>query len=154
MQIHKHGFIKGGMCEKRMNQRSARSLGSWMAWNDIKESKKFVQVKNGWYQVLKMPVSRGIGTKYYGSGDAEIGYLRMLQDVFPKLVRNKKKFRLKWMHRWIEGIASCEFGVSMDNPLSIIDPGEKCNFGLCPPRGSDDVIYEKMYGVPVGLFKD
>lgn len=87
IKLHKYGFIKGGLCNKRLDQRMSRSRGSWMAWNDIKDDKKIVQVKNGWYQILKMPKGRKIGE--YGGGDSEIGYLRMLQDVFPKLIQHK-----------------------------------------------------------------
>ena len=155
MEIHKYGFIKGGVCEGRLNRRFSRAKGSWMAWFDIKDDPEYIRVKNGWYQLLKEPKGRKIGE--YGGCDCEIGYLRMLEVVFSQLVKNKTKFRMKWMEKWIEGIASCEFGVAkkpgQDRPLAIITPGEGVHFGLAPPKGSDDVIYEKLYGVPAGLVK-
>lgn len=150
-QIHKHGFIIGGVCHQRLNQRKGRAQGARLAWNDILDNEKLFKVNRGWYRILKMPDGRGIGN--YGGGDEEIGCLRMLQICFPQLILKKKSFRLKWMNMWIEGVASCEFGVSMESPLSIINPKEKCSFGLVPPKPDDDAIYEKMTGVPRGLVR-
>lgn len=150
-KIHKHGFIVGGVCHQRLNQRKARARGCRMAWNDVLDNEKLFKVNLGWYRIFKMPDGRGIGN--YGGGDEEIGYLRMLQTCFPVLILNKKSFRLSWMNRWIEGVAACEFGVSMESPLSIISPEEKCSFGFIPPKPGDDAIYEKMTGVPRGICK-
>jgi len=149
MNINKYGIIKGGLCEQRLTERRMRSLGSRMAWDDINEDRRFVRFSNGWYKIVKIPDGRGMGN--YGKGIIEIGYLRMLQIVFPSLINSGKKFRLKWMDKWIEGIASCEFGIFSETPLSIITPGEKFSFGMMPPKPGDDDIYEKIHGVPRGL---
>jgi len=152
IQIHsKYGYIRGGACHQRIKDRHGRAEGSRMAWNDIVDNPKFVKKVGPWYRLLKVPFGRKPGQ--YGGGYIEIGYLRMLQSVFPSLVKNKTKFRLKWMNNWIEGVASAEFGFAMETPLSIITPGEKVGMGLAPPKAGDDVIYEKKYGVKSGLVK-
>lgn len=132
MNITKYGIIKGGVCQKRLTQRRMRSLGCWMAWDDIKENKKFVKITRGWYKIIKMSSGRGVGN--YTNGQVEIGYLRILQDMFPQLIKSGKSFRLAWMEKWLEAMASCEYG-----------------FGLLPPKPFDDEIYEKMHGVSSGL---
>lgn len=160
IQLDRDGYIRGGMAYGRMKQRSGRALGSRHAWDEIAEDKKYVKVNNGWYQIKKTP-NHLYRLGSYGSGDAEIGYLRMHQDVFPQLVKNKVKFRLKHMNSWIEGIASCEFGVgttdgSPINEGNALDPEKMSNtfFGLCPPSGSDDFLYNREHpNVPKGIVK-
>ena len=88
----------------------------------------------------------------FGEGQAEIGFRRTTQIVFPELLEKKRKFRLKSMKRWIEGISAAEFAVGSIKgrltDLSILE-GD-CVFGLCPPKGTDDLLYEIQYGVKMG----
>lgn len=145
MKITKYGFIKGGSCEKRLKNRYSRSVGSWAAWNAIKDNTKFISSNQGWYQIIRMPPPKDSST--FPGGIFEIGWLRMMQDVFSNLFESKKKFRLKEMKNWIEGIASMEFGVSASDPFTITGTM------MLPPKPDDDAIYEKMYGIKRGLVK-
>ena len=150
--INKYGFIKGGLCEERLQRRSSRASGSWSAWNDIKDNPKHVRRNNGWLQIIKLPEYKGPGM--HGTGDMEIGFLRMQQEIFSQLVVSKRKFREKWMTKWIEGTASCEFGIASKTPLSIITKGEGITGSLVPPKGQDDAYYEQIHGVPASIVRE
>ncbi len=149
----KYGYIKSGLCHQRIDNRRDRAQGSRMAWIDCKDDPKYIKKfkTTSKYQILKVSPSRGFGK--YGGSYQEIGYLRMLQNVFPQLFKKKIRFTKKHMNNWIEGIASAEFGASMESPLSIINPKEKCSFGLLPPKPNDDAIYQKKYGIKKGIIK-
>lgn len=148
-RITKHGFIRGGLCEKRLIARKFRSDGAGLAWYFALKQKGCVTINKGWYKMLKVPKFKGIGQ--YGNGDVEIGVLRMHQSTFTTLIKSGKSFRLKWMEMWIEGMASAEFGIHSETPLSILNEG--ITTGLIPPNPSDDAIYEKIHGVQRGILK-
>ncbi len=148
--INKYGIIRGGLCEKRLKARYHRSVGSWAAWNGIKDSKHVIK-NNGWFKIISLPPPRKPET--FPGGVFETGYLRMIQDVFSNLFLSGRSFRMHSMKDWIEGIARMEFGVYSETPLSIIISGEKFATSMCPPKPADDAIYEKMYGVPRGIVK-
>ena len=110
------GIIKGGVCEGIFKMRKERERGGEMCWEDaIRE--KCVSYKNGWYRMKKKPKFRGWGE--YGAANYEIGAFRMLDDVFPIIIKNKQSFRLKWMKLWIKDIASFEFAISGKTPFQI-----------------------------------
>lgn len=149
MEYHKLGFIKGGKCEERLTRRHSRAEGSRLAWDDIKNDEKFVAKKGSKFQIIQEPKGRKIGD--YGGGNQELGYLRMVQMVLNHLAKKKTKFTLDSMEKWIEGIAALVLGVESETPLSIITPDEKFSWHMCPPKRDDDLLYEKLYGVPAGL---
>lgn len=152
MRIHKLGFIRNGLCHKRLIARKVRSVGTHKAWEDIKNNRKFVSLKLHKYMIIALPPSKKAGT--YGNGNIEIGYLRMIQICFSQLLEQKLRFTNKQMLSWVEAIASLEIGVSMDSPLAIITPGGKCSWGMLPPKPQDDNLYEQLYGIPKGLCKN
>jgi len=151
MNINKYGIIVGGVCEKRLKDRYYRSVGAWAAWNEIKDSKHVIK-NYGWFKIVSILPPRKSDT--FPGGIFETGYLRMTQDVFVNLFESGRSFRINSIEGWIEGIASMEFGVYSETPLSIITPGEKFATGMCLPKLADDAIYEKMYGVPRGIVKE
>jgi len=153
LQITKLGIIKGGVCEKIFKQRSKRETGADRAWQWLLDN-KCIRFCNGWYQIIKLP-PKILDLKYVISqthdGDIEIGWRRFISDVAEQLFDSKRKFRLKWMRRWVEDIASFEFGIgttdgSVPNPhdLEIIDMLEgksKHCFGYASSH--QDEIYKK-----------
>lgn len=152
MKFDKHGYIIGGLAYKRCRQRKEREDGTLLAFRDAIEQNCF-KIAAGKYRMVKKVKIREIGN--FGEGHAEIGFLRMAQDLFPQLLKNKKTFKLKHMKRWIEGMAAAELGVGSKKghltDLSILE-GD-CIFGLCPPKHSDDLLYEIKHGVKRGSCK-
>lgn len=146
-KINEHGFFEGGACHQRLRKRKSRAEGAWGAWNDLCAF-DYVQRKGMWYTITAIQHERAHEDRT-GNADWALGYLRMIQLVFRKLIG--KKFKPAQMDIWIEAIASAEFMVTMESPLSIITPGEKVQMGICPPKPDDDMLYEKLYGVKSGL---
>lgn len=112
MEMNSLGMIKGGVCEEIFKRRGRRESGARLAWDWLVKY-KCVGVKNGWYKIIRLPRSvsslRFVINKCH-NGDKEIGWRRFISDVIKQLFDDHRKFRLAWMQRWIEDIASFEFG--------------------------------------------
>lgn len=145
IELHELGFIIGGQCQKRLHSRRQREVGCRMAWSDIKKQDGYVTENKGWFQIVKPLKSRKPGQ--YGGGNIEVGYLRMIQLLFEQLIKSGKKFRLKWMATWINAIAALEFMAMGETPFDL------AAVLMNPPKGTDDALYEKLYGVKRGLVR-
>lgn len=132
--VHPDGFILGGACHKRLNDRAARTRGAWMAWSDA-QRQRCVRTSHGWLQMVDLIELRALGE--YGGGNAENGYRRARGEVFLQLVETKRKFRMSWMARWLDGVARLEFAVAAKTPLGPFAPG------FAEPKGKDDELYAK-----------
>jgi hypothetical protein len=142
MKIAKEGYIIGGKCDRVHKARAKREEGTkyFLAW--MKKKNCFSHTR-GWYKVVKMlyPPRKEmyrLGGLY--GGDFEIGMYRLRQEVMEQLYEKGKAFRWDWMERWVVDIASFEFGCKSESPLSIINPDEKFEWGLCPAHRDD--IYQ------------
>ncbi len=133
------GYIEGGVCDKIHHRRAARERGMWAYFEAALEKDAIVSC-HGWHRLVR-PLKVGWRklAKSGLSGDEQIGWLRFQQILIPAIGRRGKAFRRHVMKRWIDGVAALEFGVEMDNPLSILGLG-KCEFGYAPPH--QDVLYK------------
>lgn len=145
MKINQLGMIEGGVCEKMFRARLSREEGAKFAWNWLL-SNKCVKIESGWYIICRFP-RKIISTDFVISlhlAEKEVGWWRFMCDVVRQLYKDGRKFRLKWMKGWIEGIAAFELGIgtvdgSVPHPhdLEILDmlQGEsKHKFGYAPPH--------------------
>lgn len=112
MKLNSLGMIKGGVCEKLFQRRTLREQGSRIAWEWLNKN-KCIRVKNGWYKITKLP-QKAFALRYVinqcHNGDIEIGWRRFMTDVADQLYKQHRRFRLRWMQKWIEDIASFELG--------------------------------------------
>lgn len=134
VQIHRDGFILGGACHQRLNDRAGRERGARMAWDDA-VSQGCVNRAHGWLRMTREPKERPLGR--YGGGNAEIGWRRAADEIFRQLVEAERSFRWTWMERWLIGIAKGEFAIAAETPLG------PWRFGLVESKGGDDVLYDK-----------
>ena len=142
IKIAKEGYIIGGRCDKTHKARLGRERGAEYFLNWMVDKNCF-SCTRGWYKVVKElhPPRKQmyrLGGLY--GGDFEIGMYRLKQEVIEQLYEKGKAFRWKWILRWVKDIASFEFGFYSESPLSIINPDEKFEWGLCPAHRDD--IYQ------------
>lgn len=142
MRITKYGTIKGGGCDRTHNQRFARERGSLYALNEL-NSQGCIKWKGNKGVIVK-ELSNKYNWKWLAKkykGDEQVGWFRFVQDVVPLLIKKKMSCTWTQFKKYTKDIASFEFGVSMDGPLSIITPGEKVEWGYAPPHRDD--IYKR-----------
>ena len=135
VKLHPDGFILGGVCHRRLNDRLGREAGAWMAWADAQDQGCLVKQSRGRFRFVKAVKRRERGD--HGGGNRENGYSRACEEIFGQLLEARRRFTSPMMARWLDAIAALEFGVAADSPLGPFTTG------LIPGKVGDDVVYKK-----------
>lgn len=159
-RITKYGTFKGGVCEKVHEARAGREEGAKMYLQEL-EQRRCLQANNGWYRVVKLPKIPSKKIWHIGAvhgASVEVGYWRCMIDVVKQLYEQQRAFRMSWLEKWAEDIASFEFGIcpgDVSNDLEAIEElpkilagkESKMKFGYAPPHRDDIYQQKKANGV-------
>ena len=137
----KLGFIKGGVCDGIHQSRRKREKGALEVVYLILHQKRCFEEEGNKFRILNYPKFDGMKYGRLWGGDFEIGMYRYTQHVIPLLIEQAMLVTKEFLKKLARQIASFEFGVSAENPLSILEG--KASFGLCPPHADD--IYRKRF---------
>lgn len=129
------GIIKGGNAERIFIARKKRFEGGEICWQRQKNLPGHTVKTEGKYKILMAHEVPGIPWFYRNDcrGDQEIGYRRVTDILFPKIIEQDMTFTEVTMLLWLNDLASFEFGIHSESPLSIITLGEGIQSGLAPP---------------------
>lgn len=138
--VHTDGFILGGVCHKRLNDRMYREQGARRAWSDLQKQKCMEKLKDKLTVVKEI-----IKPKYFKHGNIEIGYMRACQEIFAQLFETGRLFTLKLMDKWLSDVARFEFGIRAKHIVGNIFLGPS-SFSLIESNTKDDILYYKGHG--------
>ncbi len=135
----KLGYIVGGVCDRIHRSRRKREEGALNMMELLFEQKHCLEQKGRKVRVVGYPKWNWKEYHRLWGGDSEIGMYRFSQIVIPQLIEQTVLVTKTFLRKLAKQVASFEFGVKMDNPLSILEG--TAEFGLVPPH--KDYLYQQ-----------
>jgi len=136
----KLGYRIGGVCDQIHRARRKRERGALdMVDLLFQQKKRCLEEEGSKFRVINYPKWDWREYCRLRGGDSEIGMHRFSQIVIPKLIEQKMLVTRTFLEKIAKQIAAFEFGVAVDNPLSILEGTAK--FGLAKPH--QDHLYQQ-----------